>query len=882
MTLRDLHLRFDHQLKLTAWDFDAEQTSQVLATLGAKWWRPVSGEYRAARRLAESQFRGNAPKDLSATIAAMNAIDDAHRQAAKIAASPVDLSAMFGIQWAGGKPDWPHLKICADYLASVHSDARAGTVGSAIFVAIQRHVEPEVVRQAIETVQATLSRWRSALAVLMSALRLTNEVSAACQAPDMTYDSLAARLADWMQHEDTLYDLVNLNQVLDLCDKRGLRELRSVVANWSPKECRLLQSFVFGWYYSLYKRALGERQSLAGFDRGRHDRLVGRYGQLDRIVVESTRSRVAMAHWSRLPQRYSVGQMGVLLREFEKRRRHLPIRQLMTKAGNVILAIKPVLMMSPLSVAAYLAPGGAVFDLVVFDEASQVKPVDALGALVRASQAVVVGDDRQLPPTSFFDATIQVDGDDGANATSDIESILGLFRSQGAVQSMLRWHYRSRHESLIAVSNHEFYDDKLVVFPSPDGDIRELGLVYHQVADGIYDRGRSRRNEREASVVAQAVMDHARAQLAKPSVDQHTLGVAAFSVAQMEAILDHLERHRRMDDSCEAFFHGHPHEPFFVKNLENVQGDERDVIFISVGYGRNAEGAVAMDFGPVNRDGGERRLNVLITRARRRCEVFTNLTADDIDLERSKQRGVRALKAFLAYAQTGSLDLPTVSDRDDESPFEDAVFRALTARGYQVSRQVGTGGFYIDLAVKDPEKPGRYLLGIECDGATYHRARSARDRDRLRQQVLEGLGWKMHRIWSTSWFRHEDREIARLTEAIQAAALERRVEDRCTVGPLATSTGVERDEPADTDKPNERPRDSVRVSREEPLVVKSEIYANVEDHGYGHGSEAGTAFEAGYRDAVLGRSSGGGLETSRLARSYYTETDQLPAEESQG
>ena len=290
---------------------------------------------------------------------------------------------------------------------------------------------------------------------------------------------------------------------------------------------------------------------------------------------------------------------------------------------------------------------------------SQVKPIDAFGAIIRGRQTVVVGDNRQLPPTQFFDKLIAEGDDEHAkkNPAGDMESILGLFSAQNAPERMLRWHYRSRHESLITVSNIEFYGNKLQLFPSPDAAKEEVGLVYHYLPDTVYDRGGSRSNREEARIVAERVMEHARLH------SQLTLGVATFSTSQMEAVQDQLEILRRKDPSCaDTFFNEHPEEPFFVKNLENVQGDERDVIFISIGYGRDADGRLTMNFGPLNQDGGERRLNVLITRARRRCEVFTNLTADDIDLSRTKtgeggpSPGVVALKRYLKYAQTGELD----------------------------------------------------------------------------------------------------------------------------------------------------------------------------------------------------------------------------------
>ena len=432
----------------------------------------------------------------------------------------------------------------------------------------------------------------------------------------------------------------------------------------------------------------------------------------------------------------------------------------MKGAGRAIQSIKPVFMMSPLSIAKYIPPGSVEFDLVVFDEASQVRPVEALGAIIRGKQAVVVGDSKQLPPTSFFDRMAD-EGEEEGSRTADLESILGMFCAQGAQERMLKWHYRSRHESLIAVSNHEFYDNRLVVFPSPDAGKVETGLIFRHHPEATYQRRGI--NTAEAKTVALAVMEHARK---TPGL---TLGVAAFSNVQARRVEDEVDILRRRDPSCEEFFAGHPEEPFFVKNLENVQGDERDVILISIGYGKIDGAYLPMNFGPLNRDGGERRLNVLITRARRRCIVYCNFVGADLDLRRSRARGVQALKTFLEYAQNGLIDVPEATGREADSPFEEAVAARLRTRGHDVDHQIGSAGFFIDLAVVDPAKPGRYLLGIECDGASYHSARSARDRDRLRQQVLEGLGWTIHRIWSTDWFRNPEQELGRVEVAVRSA-----------------------------------------------------------------------------------------------------------------
>lgn len=327
----------------------------------------------------------------------------------------------------------------------------------------------------------------------------------------------------------------------------------------------------------------------------------------------------------------------------------------------------------------------------------------------------------------------------------------------------LRWHYRSRHDALIQTSNRLFYDDKLVVFPSPFRAGAGSGLVFRHDSTTVYDRGASRKNQLEAAAVARATLRHV------TESPTQTLGIAAFSKAQQEAIQDELDILRKSEPAFAEFDNRHPFEPLIVKNLENIQGDERDVIFISVGYGRDQGGFIPASFGPLNRDGGERRLNVLITRARIRCEIFTNIRSGDVRFGEARSAGVSALRTFLAFAETGTLDVPAQTGHEPQSPFEEAVLTRLRNRGYIVDPQVGSCGFFIDMAVRHPDRPEQYVLGIECDGAMYHRARSARDRDKLRQKVLEDRGWRIHRIWSTDWFNHEEREFSRLLESVEAA-----------------------------------------------------------------------------------------------------------------
>lgn len=582
------------------------------------------------------------------------------------------------------------------------------------------------------------------------------------------------KLTAWIHAPEQLSKWVMWQHRVVKGRRLGLAAVIGQLANGQLALEQCYSSVEYSYYESLLRLMVAEEPSLARFDGELHSRQVSHFADLDRRRIKASSFEVVRAHHKRIPSKMgAVGPVGVLRAEMARKRGHMPIRQLMLKAGPAIQALKPVIMMSPLSVAQFLTPGKQKFDLLVMDEASQIQPVDAIGAIARCQQVVVVGDERQLPPTSFFSRMTEASNDDdNTTQVADIESILGLFVARGLPQRMLRWHYRSRHQSLIAVSNNQFYDNKLLIVPSPYTQEAGMGLLFHHIPDGVFDSGGSNANPVEAKQIAEAVLMHAQ------NNPEQSLGVATFSVSQRKAIQDELELLRRLNPQFEAFFMAHPNEPFFIKNLENIQGDERDVIMISVGYARNKQGYLAMRFGPLGSQGGERRLNVLISRAKRRCEVFASITDEDIDLERAKGVGVYAFKLFLQYARTGRLSLAHQSGKPMESIFEEQVACALQRKGYQVHAQVGIAGFFIDLAIADPDMPGRYLLGIECDGSAYHSSRSARERDRLRQAVLEDHGWIIHRIWSTDWFQRPEEQLHRVLAAIENAkqALEQRAE----------------------------------------------------------------------------------------------------------
>lgn len=584
---------------------------------------------------------------------------------------------------------------------------------------------------------------------------------------DPAFADIAARLGDWAAAPETLPLWLGWQRAV----ARAGAELAPIAERLADGRLAPEQAedvFAYARDEALLKAAMRARPELATFDGAEFDRLVEDFAEADRARVELTRRECAWTHAQALARvRAGVPGYEILKGEFEKKRGHLPVRALLDRAGKAIQAAKPVFMMSPLSVAQFLAPPhglkpGLTFDLLVIDEASQIEPVDALGAIARCRQVVVVGDDRQMPPTRFFQRmTSEEDGEEdfaeGPVAAREVESILGLANARGVPNVMLRWHYRSRHESLIATSNAEFYGGRLMVLPSPKARSDKLGLSLMRV-DGQWEQGAGI-NRIEAEAVAQAVLRHAQ------ETPGDSLGVAAFSIKQRDAILDAVEKLRRENPDTEAFFGAHEHEPFFVKNLENVQGDERDSILISVGYARDASGKVAMRFGPLSADGGERRLNVLITRAKKRCIVFSGLTADDIDLDRAAGRGVAALKTFLRFAAQHGESRRNNSEQA-AAPLARVLAQEIRSAGKDAAARIGIAGLYLDVAAREGTD---FVLGVEADAGDWASVRAARDRERGRPGALSMMGWKLHRAWSLAWLQRPEAERARLRAALGVA-----------------------------------------------------------------------------------------------------------------
>ena len=531
---------------------------------------------------------------------------------------------------------------------------------------------------------------------------------------------------------------------------QGLLEITWFVEHEGLDPDRTRALFDFGYADNMLEKILTENPALAKFNGLDHLERIKRYRELDDRLAELAKKAAFAKITDKMPLDLNAkcaktSELGILRRECEKKMRHKPIRQLLALTPNLAPQLKPCFLMSPLSVAQYLPPDAPPFDLVVFDEASQIPVWDAIGVIARGKQFICVGDPKQMPPTNFFNKGENEDAADEEEETpEDLESILDECLAAGVYSAHLNWHYRSRHESLIQFSNHNYYDDKLFTFPSADRSPR-LGVRFAFVEGGVYDRRATRTNEKEARALVDWVFDRVKA----PGYKPRSVGVVTFSQAQKDLIENLFEERREQDPSLEGFFADTAEEPFFVKNLENVQGDERDVILFSVGYAPDKDGKMAMNFGPLNRDGGERRLNVAVTRAKEQVVVFSSIHGTQIDLDRTSAVGAKHLRDFLEFAEKGG-SASTASAPKDNGAFPKAVAEFLRGKGYTVDEQVGSGACRIDLAVK---KPGAedYCLAIECDGPSYASQLTVRDRDALRHSVLKGLGWRITRIWSVDW-----------------------------------------------------------------------------------------------------------------------------------
>lgn len=753
------------QVQASAFETDWTTTAEQYEQHGGKWYRFFISDFRAAQRSLRSVLTGG-PQDVSGQKELLRDLIEVHRMERvlqshrHVVASTLGTLASGSVETVEKALNWGLL--VSDLLAS-------GKLPREMLPFIRTAKEPGLFLPFAEAAESTVAQGLKTYRVAAETLRypLVGVV-------DETAERLFERAQLWNESQDKLPVYVAYREARRQAEEQGLTPVLEFADRWELAGERLSDALERSYLTGVMRQAFGSRAALRAFERLSHERMIAEFAELDDFKLRYNRAQVRMAHQRGLPTLdNAVGNLQQLKIQCELKIRHKPIRWIMARSGAAIQRIKPVFMMSPLSVAIHLPPELPPFDLVIFDEASQVKPEDALSAIIRAKQAIVVGDTRQMPPTSFFDRIVDEDeieedveeASELGREAAKLESVLSLMSVVATDRTRrpdLRWHYRSLHPDLIEPSNVMFYENRLVVFPSA-GDAstgRRLGLVFHYNPASVYEGGAKKRiNRREAEEVADAVIRHIREN------PEESLMVAAMNKAQADLIYEEVGKRARENAAAfKAFDAAHPHEPLAIKNLENVQGDERDVVFISVTYGRDATGNIRQQFGPLLQDGGERRLNVLISRARLRCEVFSNFTASDLRTE-SGRPGVRALQRYLAFAESKHLEGTATAPSEEETPFAHAVAERLRSLPLRVDTEIGSAGYRVDVAVAG-ERPGEYRLGIESDGPSYRRARSARDRDKLRQRVLENRGWHLHRLWAADWWQDRDTEVVRIVESL--------------------------------------------------------------------------------------------------------------------
>ena len=605
---------------------------------------------------------------------------------------------------------------------------------------------------------------------LLTELHELGELTARSDLTQLDEHGVRDVLSTLAEDRGTLMTLPDLHRFRASFVAAGLEAFIVELEGREAEEEVVTSTLRWTWGRSILDRLAITDRLVEGFSADKHDKAVSDFKAGDKAHVETTAGRVrrlcaeqAASARDRFPR-----QSEIMEHQARLKRRHMPVRDLVRDTADVLLALKPCWAMSPL-VVSQLLPAKTYFDVVIFDEASQVTPADAIPSILRGRQLVVAGDEKQLPPTAFF-VSESPEGDDEeaileaspVGGTKGFEAILDALGSLLRFR-MLCWHYRSRDERLIAFSNAHIYDRQLTTFPGVGGEhVLEGVLARHDPAADTNSPSP------EVDAVVDLVLEHARLR------PDESLGVIAMGIKHAnrieETLLQRLRDNPELEDELGEFFAEDKEERFFVKNLERVQGDERDAIILSIGYGKNARGDLPYRFGPLLTEGGERRLNVAVTRAKTRLTLVSSFSSRDMDAERSQAAGVQLLRQYLQYVESGGENLgDAVIEKPHLNPFEVDVRDTLTQRGLKLVAQYGSSGYWIDYAVAHPTQPGRYVLAIECDGATYHSSESARDRDRLRQEQLERLGWRFHRIWSSEWFHNKDKAVANALDAYSRA-----------------------------------------------------------------------------------------------------------------
>ena len=754
-------------------------STQILSVDVAAWskqWRECGSKWWLARIWGQNRLR----KQIQSYTKVPSKLDSAHvadlftiLEAYQVAQHRIDdlgkmLSPILSLLWNGGEADWPRIsevrcttEQIEQALLQITRDI-AQTTASKLTLQANLKCGLQTFKSLHVTVLERFLSLEKAIDEQTEAIGRLLQSSTLAEADDNRIDTLKATVFNWLAHLDLLHDWTVYNQCRQEMLSAGLESVVRTVEEGQVGADKVVDCYRKSLFQAYAEQILSQESQMSTFHGVLFEEKIRRFrslsSQFERLTREELYAKLASALPSLQKEAAQNSEVGILQRNIRNGGRGTSIRRLFDQIPDLLTRMCPCLLMSPISVAQYIDADHAPFDLVIFDEASQMPTSEAVGAIARGRNVIVVGDPKQMPPTDFFSTNTY----DEENADKeDLESILDDCLALSIPSKHLLWHYRSKHESLIAFSNVKYYDSRLLTFPSPD-DLTTK--VHFQHVNGIYDRGSTRQNRAEAEAIVREI----RARLMDPAMVRRSIGVVTFNSNQQSLIEDLLNDLFRENPELETLaLEGE--EPIFIKNLENVQGDERDVILFSVGYGPDKTGRIALNFGPLNRDGGWRRLNVAVSRARYEMKVFSTLRADQIDLNRTSAEGVAGLKAFLEYAEKGrgALSCQTTAELRSEDALLCSIASELEKQGYRIRMNVGCSGYRVDLGVVDPECPDTYLLGILCDGNNHKATRTAHDRVVTQFGVLQMLGWRLYHVWAMDWWENRSRTIETLVNAIE-------------------------------------------------------------------------------------------------------------------
>ncbi|WP_217602333.1 DUF3320 domain-containing protein [Chitinophaga sp. GbtcB8] len=757
---------------LTNWqkdllNFQAAQTLSEWNLASHKWFLPRWLKQKAILKTLKSMSLTGQVDKQEVTAVLQNIIAYSGEQA--IIDQTRHLPATLGFLWKNGECEWDTLiKTCGQL---IETNRLAGNItgvkqlkewrnrmagewaeGSKVYTAahVRKLTEYAELQQQIKQTEAGLQQL----------LGIRNTATLHNNSQDRKAD-LIATAQQWLQNIDALKDWYNWTNVRARALQAGLQPLITAYENGSIQSKDLLLQYNKGLYSSAANGIIEQTPQLAIFNGDLFSEKIRKFRtiskQFETLTKEQLYARLAAKIPNFTQEASQSSEIGMLQRAIRNNGRAMSIRKIFDSIPNLLPRLTPCMLMSPISVAQYFDCNSVKFDLVIFDEASQMPTCEAVGAIARGSNVIVVGDPKQMPPTSFF-SNNNIDEDNIEK--EDLESILDDCLALSMPSQHLLWHYRSKHESLIAFSNAKYYENKLLTFPSTDDIASKVQFV---PVDGFYDKGKTRQNHNEAKAIVNEVIRR----LSDPVLAKRSMGIVTFSATQQILI----------DDLLTEVFAARPElekialeteEPLFIKNLENVQGDERDIILFSIGYGPDKEGKISLNFGPINRDGGWRRLNVAVSRARYEMKVFSTLRSDQIDLNRTSAEGVAGLKAFLAYAEKGKTALPirSLNKHNESFSFETVIAEEIKKHGYDVHTHIGCSAYRIDIGIVDPKDPSKYVLAVLTDGKNYYNATTSKDREMIQVDVLHQLGWKVHKIWSVEWWENPGKVLNGIIDAI--------------------------------------------------------------------------------------------------------------------